>query len=112
MELSRAESYARLRDMSREHILATLRAHEAELRAAGVVHLSVFGSAARGEATDASDVDLMAEFDPARQQTLVTLGGLQNRLSEWLGAEVDLAVAAWMRSSVSERAKREALVAF
>jgi predicted nucleotidyltransferase len=98
--------------MSREHILATLRAHEAELRAAGVVHLSVFGSVARGEATDASDVDLMAEFDPAKQQTLFTLGGLQYQLSEWLGTEVDLAVAKWMREQIRERAEREAVVAF
>ena len=111
-ELSWAESSARLRGMSRDHILKTLRAHQAELRAAGILHLSIFGSIARGEATSTSDVDLMAEFDPTKKQTLVTLGRLQNRLSEWLGTEVDLSSAAWMRSSVSERAKREAILAF
>lgn len=98
--------------MSREHILETLRAHEAELRAAGVVHLSVFGSAARNEATHTSDIDLMAEFDPAKQQTLFTLGGLQSRLTELLGIEVDLAIAKWMRTQIRERAEREAVIAF
>lgn len=98
--------------MSRDRILATLRAHEAELRAAGIVHLRVFGSVARGDAKDRSDVDLLAEFDPAKTQTLVTLGALQSRMSEWLGAEVDLSSAAWLKSSVSERARQEAILAF
>jgi len=98
--------------MNREHIVATLRAHETELRAAGVVHLRIFGSVARGEANDRSDVDLLAEFDPAKRQTLVTLGGLQSGLEEWLGAHVDLSSAAWLKSAVSERAQRESIIAF
>ena len=50
--------------------------------------------------------------DMSREHILATLGGLQSRLSEWLGTELDLSSAAWMRSSVSERAEREAIVAF
>ena len=41
-----------------ERIIATLRAHEEELRRAGIRHLSLFGSIARGDAEAASDVDL------------------------------------------------------
>jgi uncharacterized protein len=48
-----------------ECVIATLRSHEAELRAAGIRHLSLFGSLARGDTDDASDVDLVAELDPA-----------------------------------------------
>ena len=33
-----------------ERVIATLRAHEAELRRAGIRHLSLFGSVARGDA--------------------------------------------------------------
>jgi uncharacterized protein len=33
--------------MNRDEVIATLRAHEAELRAAGVERLSLFGSVAR-----------------------------------------------------------------
>jgi predicted nucleotidyltransferase len=33
-----------------EQVIATLRAHEAELRAAGIRALSLFGSVARGDA--------------------------------------------------------------
>ena len=41
--------------MDREHVIATLREHEAELKNAGIVHLFLFGSIARGEAGPESD---------------------------------------------------------
>ncbi len=47
-----------------EQVIAILRAHEAELRRAGIRHLSLFGSVARGDAEAGSDVDLAAELDP------------------------------------------------
>jgi predicted nucleotidyltransferase len=46
------------------HVLRTLRALEPELRAAGVRHISVFGSVARGEDTATSDVDLALDLAP------------------------------------------------
>jgi predicted nucleotidyltransferase len=50
--------------MDKDRILATMRQHEAELKAAGIVHLHLFGSVARGEATPLSDVDLLFECEP------------------------------------------------
>jgi predicted nucleotidyltransferase len=73
-----------------ERIIGTLRAHEAELRRAGIRHLSLFGSVARGEATAASDIDLAAEFDPAANMDLFRLTALERRLGEILGRRVDL----------------------
>jgi predicted nucleotidyltransferase len=43
--------------MTRDQVIATLRQHEPELRSAGVVSLSLFGSTARDEA-DPADVDI------------------------------------------------------
>jgi len=37
--------------MDRDRILAILRSHAPELQAAGLTHLRLFGSVARGEAT-------------------------------------------------------------
>jgi predicted nucleotidyltransferase len=51
--------------MTRDDILATIRANEARLRDLGVQELALFGSFARGEATDASDIDFLVEFDVA-----------------------------------------------
>ncbi len=53
--------------MNREQVIATLRAHEPELKAAGVVRLSLFGSTARGDRRPDSDIDLLAAFDETRR---------------------------------------------
>jgi hypothetical protein len=96
--------------MDRERILAILRTHAPELKSAGLVHLRLFGSVARGEATAHSDVDLLADF--SRRITLVTVGGIESRLADLLGTKVDLSSANWMREPVRTRALREAVLAF
>lgn len=73
-----------------ERIISTLRQHEAELRRAGIRHLSLFGSVARGESGEASDVDLAAELDPEARIGLFALGALERRLTELVGRRVDL----------------------
>jgi len=73
-----------------EHVIATLRAHEAELRKAGIRHLSLFGAVARGDAEDESDVDLAAELDPDAGIGLFALGALERRLANLVGRKVDL----------------------
>jgi uncharacterized protein len=59
------------RAMDKDHVISKLNAHEQKLRAAGIVHLRVFGSVARGQASSRSDVDLLAEFDKSKPLTLV-----------------------------------------
>ena len=48
--------------MTRDEIIRILTEHRAELEELGVKSLSLFGSAARGETTSGSDVDLLVEF--------------------------------------------------
>jgi uncharacterized protein len=98
--------------MDRDQVLAMLRAHEGELRAAGVTRLSLFGSVARGEANEQSDVDLMAEFDFSKQYSLLDRVHLQNRLESILGVSVDLAPVKALKDDVRERAMHEAILAF
>ena len=73
-----------------ERVIATLRAHEADLRQAGLRSLSLFGSVARGDAGPNSDIDLAAEFEPAAQMDLFRLAALERHLGELLGGSVDL----------------------
>jgi hypothetical protein len=98
--------------MNREQVIATLRAHETELKRAGIVRLSIFGSVARGDESAKSDVDLMAEFEPSRQLSIVDMVGLENRLADILGVHVDLAPAKALKGGIHERATREAVFAF
>ena len=73
-----------------ESVIATLRAHEAQLRRAGIRRLSLFGSVARGQALADSDIDLAVELDPTMTVGLFRLTALERRLSEILGCRVDL----------------------
>jgi hypothetical protein len=98
--------------MDKRQVISKLREHRDELTAAGIVHLRVFGSVARGEANDSSDVDLIAEFDHERKLTLLDMVGLENRLSELLKVKVDLTPAETMKQRVRTRADQEAVLAF
>jgi predicted nucleotidyltransferase len=98
--------------MKKGSVIETLRLHEAELRAAGIVHLRLFGSVARGEESDRSDVDLIADFDRSRRLTLFDMARIENRLSDMLGGKVDLSPAGSLKERVRERALREAIHAF
>jgi predicted nucleotidyltransferase len=73
-----------------DDVIAILRAHEAELRAAGIRRLSLFGSVARGEAGPESNVDLAVVLDPAAHIGLIGLSGLERRTSDLLGRKADL----------------------
>ena len=98
--------------MDKSTVIAKLREHEPELKAAGIVRLSLFGSVARGEATPQSDVDLMAEFDAARKYTVLDRVHLENQIADILGAKVDLAHMPMLRDGIRERAVREAVLVF
>lgn len=93
-------------------MLQTLRLHEPELRAAGILHLRLFGSVARGDSSDHSDVDLMADFDRSKRLTLFDMARLEGRRSDLLGGKVDLSPAGSMKERVRVRALREAVHAF
>ena len=89
--------------MDRETVIAKLRAHEEELKNAGVLHLSLFGSVACGAAGPDSDVDLIVEFDKSRWLTLIGAIGIENRIA-------DLWVSRWIwhnRGTSSRVCRRE-----
>jgi predicted nucleotidyltransferase len=98
--------------MNKGYVIETLRKHEPELRAAGILHLRLFGSVARGEETAHSDVDLLADLDQSKRLSLVGMARLENRLSDLLGAKVALCPAGSMKEPVRARVAREAIHAF
>jgi predicted nucleotidyltransferase len=75
--------------MNREEVILILSKHRKELSERyGVKSLALFGSMARDEATPASDVDLLVDFD--RPVGLFGLFALQDYLEALFGCPVDL----------------------
>jgi predicted nucleotidyltransferase len=98
--------------VDKEKIIATLRAHERELKEAGVVQVRVFGSVVRGEANEASDVDLLAQFDEAKPISLIGLVRIENHLSDLLGRKVDLVQERSLKARIRANVEREAELVF
>jgi predicted nucleotidyltransferase len=73
----------------------------ASMRRRGVVRAGIFGSVARGEAGEGSDVDFLVELEKGR--TLVDLAGLRLDLCDLLGRDVDVATANSLHPKLRER---------
>ena len=93
---------------SRDDVLATLRSLKPELiRRFGVSEISHFGSFARGDETDASDVDILVDVDPSIGLEFVALAEL---LETALGRRVDLVSTRALRPRHEDAVRPEALV--
>ena len=94
--------------MDRECAKSTLSAHMQEFRNVGVKTLALFGSVARGDSSDSSDVDLLVEFD--RPIGLFAFFNLQHRLESLLGVErVDLVMPNALKPALRSHILSEAI---
>jgi predicted nucleotidyltransferase len=92
--------------MTRDDILATIGANEARLRELSVRELSLFGSFVRGEATDASDIDFLVEFD---HKTFDNYIHTKQLLELLFGRKVDLGSKRNIKPRLRERILNEAV---
>jgi hypothetical protein len=93
--------------MRRDVVLRLLKEHRAEIAAFGVKSLALFGSVARDEARDDSDVDILVEFNgPTTFRAHV---GLLLFLEQLLGASVDLATPPMIGPEIEETVQRDLL---
>jgi hypothetical protein len=95
--------------MKREEVLQRLRAHAKALGPFSVKRLAIFGSVARDEAREGSDVDILVEFQPGARVGLFEFVRLQRFLSEILDCPVDLATPDALRNEMREQILREAI---
>jgi len=93
--------------MQRNEAFKLIEAHRDELRELGVRSLSIFGSVARDEARDDSDIDLLAEF--TRPIGYFHLFRVQHRLEEILGVRVDLTTLGGLRRELRDAVLAEAV---
>ena len=91
--------------------LTELRTRRSEIieiaRARGASRVRVFGSVARGEATETSDVDFLVDLEPDR--SLFDLGGLLMDLQDLLQRNVDVVTERGLRPRVAHRVLADAV---
>lgn len=75
------------------------------LKQAGVLKSSVFGSLARGEADEKSDIDILVEFPPGK--SLFDLIELEEKLSSALKKKVDIGTYRSIKPFLKERILKE-----
>ncbi len=73
----------------------------------GATNLRLFGSVARGEEHERSDIDLLVDLPDS--YTLVDLAGLKREISELLGEPVDLATTDLLKPDHLKTALEEAV---
>ena len=97
-----------MNSMNREEVLDILRTHKPTLAERfGVTDLALFGSFARDEATERSDVDVLVRFDgPATSRSYF---GVQFYIEDLLGRRVDLVTHKALRSEFRPYVEREAV---
>jgi predicted nucleotidyltransferase len=98
--------------MNREQVIATLRAHERELRNRGVLHAALFGSIARNEARQTSDIDIMVELEPNAPIGVFEYVGITQYLADLFSNRVDVANRDSLKALVRPSAERDAVYAF
>jgi uncharacterized protein len=86
--------------LSSDRILDVLRSQRPVLRRLGVRRLGLFGSAARGAATDASDLDFLIEFEHKTFDAYMDVKELLERLFQ---RRIDLVIAEAVKPQLRDR---------
>ena len=91
-------------------ILQALTLHRDSIRSFGARRLGLFGSQARGEATEVSDLDFLVEFEPGTK-TFDNYMDLKAFLEDLFGRPVDLVVSEVIKPRLREAILRETIYA-
>ena len=92
---------------TRDEILEALASERALFERYGVSAVSLFGSVARGESTEESDIDLLVEF--SRPIGLLRFVELKRTLEEVFGRTVDLVTPKALKPQLRDRILKEAI---
>jgi len=102
--------------MRQSEVISALRAHEDELKQAGIASLSVIGSVARGDDRPDSDVDVVVRLaDDARHEGFAYFGRidrLRRRLEAILARHVDLIAEPVQKERLRREIEKDRVLAF
>jgi hypothetical protein len=93
--------------VDQKQIIKRIQAHQTRLAELGVASLSLFGSVARGDSTEDSDIDLLVRFDG--RANFDRYMDLKLFLEDLLGQRVDLVTEQALREEVRAHVERDLL---
>jgi predicted nucleotidyltransferase len=97
--------------MKRQTAIEILQSRAAEAQRFGATALYLFGSTARDQAAEGSDVDMFVDYDPAKF-SFVELIRLRESLTQALGRPADLTTRRALHPALKDRIEREAIRVF
>jgi predicted nucleotidyltransferase len=97
--------------MKRDEAIGRLKAHEAELKRLGVERLYLFGSTARGDATESSDVDLFFDYEKGKFG-LFELMDVKEYAAGILGRPTDIMTRDSLHKAIRQRVEATAVRVF
>jgi predicted nucleotidyltransferase len=97
--------------MERDEAISRLKRHESDLKRLGVEHLYLFGSTARGEARDDSDVDLFFDYSKGKFG-LFQLMDVKDYAAAVLGRETDIMTRDSLHKALRQKIEASAVRVF
>ena len=98
------------REISRDQLLAELRALRPQFEREGVTHMALIGSRARQENRPDSDVDLLIDVESGRRFSLVEVARIVRAVEKRTGFRADILMRRSLRSDLLVEATRQHLL--
>jgi predicted nucleotidyltransferase len=93
--------------MNKKQVLDIIKAHQDQLNDFAVKELFLFGSVARGEETENSDIDFLVDF--SHPVGLFTLLRLKDYLEKLLGCSIDIGTPDSLHPHLKETVLKEVI---
>lgn len=97
--------------MERDEAIGRLKVREAELKQLGVKHLYLFGSTARGDATESSDVDLFFDYERGKFGVF-ELMDMKDYAARILGRPTDIMTRDSLHKAIRQQVEATAVCVF
>lgn len=99
-------------ELSREELVARLRGLRPLFERAGVTHMTLFGSRARGDNRPDSDVDLVIDVAPSVRFSLLDVVGVGHLVDDHVGLKGDVLMHRGLKPHLVAEARNDGVVIF